>query len=60
MFFIQANGPFFNLGTNLRTAQHGIFPLAHVCEIDLVGEISIGVLPSNANRKFFCLIAFWI
>uniref|UniRef100_A0A914R6F4 SH3 domain-containing protein n=1 Tax=Parascaris equorum TaxID=6256 RepID=A0A914R6F4_PAREQ len=26
-------------GTNLRTCQQGIFPSAHVCEIDLVEEI---------------------
>ncbi|VIO95060.1 Uncharacterized protein BM_BM828 [Brugia malayi] len=37
-------------GTNLRTNQHGIFPSAHVCEIDLVEEICMGALPSNVNQ----------
>ncbi|VDM42411.1 unnamed protein product [Toxocara canis] len=37
-------------GTNLRTCQQGIFPSAHVCEIDLVEEICMGALPSNANQ----------
>ncbi|KAK0394543.1 hypothetical protein QR680_000798 [Steinernema hermaphroditum] len=37
-------------GTNLRTHQHGIFPSAHVCEIDIVDEICMGALPSNATK----------
>ncbi|EJD74018.1 hypothetical protein LOAG_18610 [Loa loa] len=37
-------------GINLRTNQHGIFPSAHVCEIDLVEEICMGALPSNVNQ----------
>ncbi|KAL3995529.1 Phosphotyrosine interaction domain (PTB/PID) family protein [Acanthocheilonema viteae] len=37
-------------GINLRTNQHGIFPSAHVCEIDLVEEICMGALPSNLNQ----------
>ncbi|VDK89347.1 unnamed protein product [Litomosoides sigmodontis] len=35
---------------NLRTNQPGIFPSAHVCEIDLVEEICMGALPSNVNQ----------
>uniref|UniRef100_A0A1I8EST2 SH3 domain-containing protein n=1 Tax=Wuchereria bancrofti TaxID=6293 RepID=A0A1I8EST2_WUCBA len=37
-------------GINLRTNQRGIFPSAHVCEIDLVEEICMGALPSNVNQ----------
>uniref|UniRef100_A0A0K0F433 JNK-interacting protein 1 (inferred by orthology to a D. melanogaster protein) n=1 Tax=Strongyloides venezuelensis TaxID=75913 RepID=A0A0K0F433_STRVS len=37
-------------GTNLRTGKHGIFPSAHVCEIDLVEEICMGALNSNASK----------
>ncbi|OZC04849.1 SH3 domain protein [Onchocerca flexuosa] len=37
-------------GINLRTNQHGIFPSAHICEIDLVEEICMGALASNVNQ----------
>ncbi|KAE9420084.1 hypothetical protein Angca_006742, partial [Angiostrongylus cantonensis] len=37
-------------GTNLRTGVSGIFPSAIVCEIDIVEEICLGALPSNANK----------
>ncbi|EPB77320.1 phosphotyrosine interaction domain protein [Ancylostoma ceylanicum] len=37
-------------GTNLRTGMSGIFPSAVVCEIDIVEEICMGALPSNANK----------
>ncbi|KJH45159.1 phosphotyrosine interaction domain protein [Dictyocaulus viviparus] len=37
-------------GTNLRTGVAGIFPSAIVCEIDIVEEICLGALPSNANK----------
>ncbi|ETN74768.1 phosphotyrosine interaction domain protein [Necator americanus] len=37
-------------GTNLRTGMSGIFPSAIVCEIDIVEEICMGALPSNANK----------
>uniref|UniRef100_A0A183CV83 JNK-interacting protein 1 n=1 Tax=Gongylonema pulchrum TaxID=637853 RepID=A0A183CV83_9BILA len=37
-------------GTNLRTNLHGIFPSAHVCEIDLVEEICMGALSSNVTQ----------
>ncbi|KAE9551626.1 hypothetical protein FO519_005154 [Halicephalobus sp. NKZ332] len=38
-------------GTNLRTGQHGIFPVAHVCEIDFVEEICAGALGSNVPSR---------
>jgi len=38
------------LGMNLRTQREGIFPAAHVCEVDLVEEICEGVLPVSAAR----------
>lgn len=38
-------------GTNLRTGQHGIFPIAHVCEIDFVEEICAGALGSNVPSR---------
>jgi len=38
-------------GTNLRTGQHGIFPIAHVCEIDFVEEICAGALGSNIPSR---------
>uniref|UniRef100_A0A0N4ZHG7 SH3 domain-containing protein n=1 Tax=Parastrongyloides trichosuri TaxID=131310 RepID=A0A0N4ZHG7_PARTI len=37
-------------GTNLRTGKHGIFPSAHICEIDLVEEICMGALNSNPSK----------
>ncbi|EGT52736.1 CBN-JIP-1 protein [Caenorhabditis brenneri] len=37
-------------GTNLRTGQSGIFPASIVCEIDLVEEICMGALPTNAAK----------
>ncbi|EFO99175.1 CRE-JIP-1 protein [Caenorhabditis remanei] len=37
-------------GTNLRTGQSGIFPASIVCEIDLVEEICMGALPTNATK----------
>ncbi|CAD6195328.1 unnamed protein product [Caenorhabditis auriculariae] len=37
-------------GTNLRTGQSGIFPTAVVCEIDIVEEICLGALPTNATK----------
>lgn len=37
-------------GTNLRTGMTGIFPSAVVCEIDIVEEICLGALPSNATK----------
>ncbi|KAK6042021.1 phosphotyrosine interaction domain protein [Cooperia oncophora] len=37
-------------GTNLRTGMTGIFPSAVVCEIDIVEEICMGALPSNASK----------
>ncbi|CAA0059166.1 PID domain-containing protein [Caenorhabditis elegans] len=37
-------------GTNLRTGQSGIFPASIVCEIDLVEEICLGALPTNATK----------
>ncbi|VDO41426.1 unnamed protein product [Onchocerca flexuosa] len=43
-------------GINLRTNQHGIFPSAHICEIDLVEEICMGALASNVNRKLSYLL----
>uniref|UniRef100_A0A915DHV7 JNK-interacting protein 1 n=1 Tax=Ditylenchus dipsaci TaxID=166011 RepID=A0A915DHV7_9BILA len=36
-------------GTNLRTTHHGIFPAAHVCEIDLVEEICQGIFQANVQ-----------
>uniref|UniRef100_A0A183GCN0 SH3 domain-containing protein n=1 Tax=Heligmosomoides polygyrus TaxID=6339 RepID=A0A183GCN0_HELPZ len=39
-------------GTNLRTGMTGIFPSAVVCEIDIVEEICLGALPSNATSEF--------
>ncbi|KAK5970233.1 JNK-interacting protein 1, partial [Trichostrongylus colubriformis] len=36
--------------TNLRTGMTGIFPSAVVCEIDIVEEICLGALPSNASK----------
>lgn len=51
-------------GTNLRTGQHGIFPQAHICEIDFVEEICAGALsgsnaisrmPENTERDVFYL-----
>lgn len=44
---------FFFSGTNLRTGMSGIFPSAVVCEIDIVEEICMGALPSNANSTFY-------
>ncbi|KAI6171911.1 JNK-interacting protein 1 [Aphelenchoides besseyi] len=38
-------------GTNLRTGQQGLFPAAHVCEIDLVDEITSSVLPVNIKPQ---------
>ncbi|KAI6230881.1 JNK-interacting protein 1 [Aphelenchoides fujianensis] len=38
-------------GTNLRTGQQGLFPAAHVCEIDLVEEITSSVLPGNVKPQ---------
>ncbi|VDO69479.1 unnamed protein product [Haemonchus placei] len=43
-------------GTNLRTGMTGIFPSAVVCEIDIVEEICMGALPSNASSKFLMTI----
>ncbi|CAB3404529.1 unnamed protein product [Caenorhabditis bovis] len=37
-------------GTNLRTGMTGIFPASVVCEIDLVEEICLGALPTNATK----------
>uniref|UniRef100_A0AAF5DM94 SH3 domain-containing protein n=1 Tax=Strongyloides stercoralis TaxID=6248 RepID=A0AAF5DM94_STRER len=37
-------------GTNLRTGKHGIFPSAHICEIDLVEEICMGALNCNPSK----------
>jgi hypothetical protein len=50
-------------GTNLRSGQHGIFPAAHICEIDLVEEIcnnalinaTTRVLPISNERDTFYL-----
>ncbi|CEF60280.1 JNK-interacting protein 1 [Strongyloides ratti] len=38
-------------GTNLRTGKHGIFPSAHICEIDLVEEICMGALNCNPAKQ---------
>ena len=40
----------FDSGLNLKTGQRGIFPEAHIVEIDLVEEICRSVLP-DMNRK---------
>lgn len=37
-------------GTNLRTGQTGLFPAAHVCEIDLIEEISNSVLNNTTGK----------
>ncbi|KAI1709617.1 phosphotyrosine interaction domain (PTB/PID) domain-containing protein [Ditylenchus destructor] len=37
-------------GTNLRSGQQGIFPSAHVCEIDLVDEICQRTLGPNVQN----------
>ncbi|KAI1707739.1 phosphotyrosine interaction domain (PTB/PID) domain-containing protein [Ditylenchus destructor] len=37
-------------GTNLRSGQQGIFPSAHVCEIDLVDEICQRTLGPNIQN----------
>ncbi|KAF7632310.1 JNK-interacting protein 1 [Meloidogyne graminicola] len=47
-------------GMNLRSGQRGIFPEAHIIEIDLVDEICSSVLPEknrqiNADRDTFYL-----
>uniref|UniRef100_A0AC35U672 SH3 domain-containing protein n=1 Tax=Rhabditophanes sp. KR3021 TaxID=114890 RepID=A0AC35U672_9BILA len=38
-------------GTNLRTGKHGIFPVAHICEIDLVEEICMGALNNPTVKQ---------
>ncbi|CAD5213668.1 unnamed protein product [Bursaphelenchus xylophilus] len=38
-------------GINLRTGQTGLFPAAHVCEIDLIEEISNSVLNPGQGKS---------
>lgn len=42
---------------NLRSGQRGIFPEAHIIEIDLVDEICSSVLPEK-NRKFLYIYTY--